>query len=149
MFGTAAIEDSAKRMAALRAALQAAMPSRVHKTGYQRDIADHAPEELRAGVVMLVVGQESDFNDSVGMEAREGTLSVALVLHLMVEGDSDGASVEAEELAACQQIKQFVRAGVPGIGLTLANIYQSAQQETPYGYVVAELRAGPPRNNVN
>ncbi len=149
MFGTEPIDDSLARMAAIRAALKTAMPGRVHKTSYRRDIGEHDHGELRAGVVMLVVGQENDFSDLQGLEAREGTLSVALVFHCRVEDDDAGEGVEAVELGMCAEIKNFVRAGVAGIDLTLETLYQSAQQDTPFGFVVAQLSAGPPRTNVN
>ena len=149
MFGTAPIDDNAARMAAVRAALKTAMPSRVHKTNYLRDISEHRDHELKLGVVMLVAGIENDFSAQPGMEAREGTLAMVLVIQFEVGRDADGEAVETQELAISSEIKTFVRAGVAGIGLTLGSIQMSAQQETPYGYVVAQLNAGPPLHNLN
>jgi hypothetical protein len=97
---------------------------------------------------MLTAGAETDYSDQQGMEAKEGTLSVGLVAHLMVRNDADGKTVEAEEIAIIKEIKQFVRTGVPGIGLELASAVLSGQQATPYGFVVAQINAGPPADNV-
>jgi len=149
MIGPTPIDDLPGKVAALRSALQKAMPNRVHKDGYRRDIDEHLPDELRDGVVMLVAGTESDYSDRLGMEAREGDLRLALVIEFRIDADDDGAEVERQELAMAEEIKDFVRAGVPGIGLDLGSIYTSSQQITPYGFVVAELIAGPPRHTLN
>lgn len=146
--GPAAITDNPARVAALQAAIRTHWPARVFKTGYRRAFDDHAPEELEAGVLQLLVAEESDFSNNLGMEATEGTLSVALVLHLQVDIADDGTQVQAAELAAGEEIKAFVRAGVTGMGLTLESLVTSTQQETPYGYVVAQINAGPPRDNL-
>ena len=148
MFNKVAIDDSAMRMTAIRAALETAMPSRVHKTSFLRSFEDHERAELLEGVVMVVSGEEGDFNTRHGMEAREGTQSIALVVQIEVPGDNDGEAVEAEEFAIIKEIKAFVRTGIDGIGLDLERVYQSSQQETPYGYVVAQLNAGPPRETL-
>lgn len=149
MFGITPIDDSPSRMTAIRAALKTAMPDRLHQTSYKRDFDEFETHELKAGVVVLVSGGETNFSHQVGMEAREGTLSIALVIQFQVEGDDDGEMVEEQELTISEEIKTFVRAGVPGIDLTLDSLLHSAQQETPYGYVVAQLNAGPPRSNLN
>lgn len=148
MFGKSAIDDLAGRMSAIRAALQTAMPSRVHRTSFRRGLDEQDRNELMAGVVMAVSSAESDFSTVQGMEAREGTQSIAVIVQFRVEGDEDGEGVEAEEFEICAQIKDFVRTGVAGIGLELVELVHSAQQETPYGYVVAQLNAGPPRDNL-
>ena len=148
MLGAAPIDTLPDRVDALRSALQTAMPSRVHKSGYRRDLDDHEIEELEAGVVQLIALSENDYADSPGKIATEGTLSVAVVLQLKVDEHDDGTQVEDAELAAAEQFKSFVRAGVAGLGLTLVEIRTSEQQATPYGFVVAQINAGPPRDNL-
>jgi hypothetical protein len=149
MFGVTAIDDNPGRLNALRAAAEAAMPSYQHKTGFRRDITEHADYELDAGVIMVVAGEENNFSQQMGMEAREGTLSIALICQFKVDESDDGTQVEQRELAIGEEFKSFVRAGIKGMSLELVTIVTSALQVTPYGFVVAQINAGPPRSNTN
>jgi hypothetical protein len=149
MFGVPAIDDNPGRLKALRAAAEAALPSYQHKRGYRRDFSEHELQELKAGVIQLITGEESNFSQQIGMEARGGTLSIALICQFLVDESDDGLQVEQRELLIGEEFKSFVRAGVKGMSLELVTIVTSAQQMTPYGFVVAHINAGPPRSNTN
>lgn len=140
--GVTNIDRMDDRLAAVRAALCTAMPDRVHKTGYRRMHDEHEPEELQVGVVSIVSAGETNYNDSPGMIAREGVQTMAIVVHLSAYHDDDGEAVEAAELDACEEIKAFVRTGVPGMTIRLVSLQHSAQQMTPLGYVTAQIEAG-------
>lgn len=143
------IDTLPAKMAAVRAALATAMPTRIHKAGYQRDFDEHRSAELRAGVVQVVAGDESDYSQQLGRTATEGTFTLAVVIQLLSEETDDGSQIEAAELAAGEDLKAFVRTGITGLDIGLERLTFSAQQETPYGFTVAQITAGPPRDNLN
>lgn len=148
MIGTPFIEDLGERAAALRAALKTAMPRRIHKKAFNEDFAAHQDEELQQGVVMFSFGSENDYSQQPGMEAKEGTSSNVILVQFIGLDDSDSAAIEDEEFVIAAQIKNFVEIGVPGLGLNLVSITSSAQRSTPYGWVLAQLDAGPPLDNL-
>lgn len=143
-----AIERMDDRLDALEASLILALPARV----ISRDLKHYSEQtdaDLTAGVVTLVSAGEKDYSRGLGMEARDGTHRVLLIGHLRVAEDQGGQAIEAEELDLIEDIKSWVRAGVDGMSLRLDSVQHSRQLENPYGWIVAYVDAGPPRQTTH
>lgn len=144
-----AIERMDDRMDAIHAALVAALPTRVVKRSFFKHFSEHEEAELAAGVVMLISAGEGDYARGRGMIAREGVHKFLLIGHVKSDDDSEPKATEAAELDLIEEIKAFVRVPVPGMSLYLAQAQHSRQLEHPYGWVVANLDAGPPSQNTH
>lgn len=142
-----AIETMPGRMDAVETALKAALPTRVIKRAFYRSYKDHKEDELKKGVVTLVSGQERDYNKGLGMVARDGWHRMILIGHLKASKD-DPLEVEKLELALIEEIKSFVKAGIPGMSIDIESAQPSRQQESPFGWVVVYIDAGKPRTSL-
>lgn len=136
------------RLGALEQALTPALPSRVVKRAFL-DFRAHAEGELAAGVVMIVSAGERDYNAGLGMAAREGTHRVLLIGHMQVLQTSTPDAIEAAELDLIEEIKAFVGQGVTGMHVRLDSVEHSRQLEHPYGWMLANLDLGPPRQTIS
>ncbi|HHJ11893.1 MAG TPA: hypothetical protein ENK00_01830 [Chromatiales bacterium] len=139
-----AIERMDDRLDALEASLVAALPTRI----VSRDLkhyTDQSDADLTKGVVTLVSAGEKDYSKALGMTARDGIHQVLLIGHLRVAENQGGQAIEAAELDLIEEIKGWVRAGVDGMSLRLDNVQHSRQLDNPYGWIVAYVDAGPPR----
>lgn len=142
-----AIERMDERLDAIETALVAELSTRTIK----RDLltfTDHTDAEIDAGVVTIVSAGEKDYNNGLGMEAKEGAHQVLLIGHLRVAEGTTGKDIEAVELDLAEEIKAFVRTGVADMSLKLNSIQHSRQLDHPYGWLVANIDAGPPRANI-
>jgi hypothetical protein len=139
-----AIERMDDRLDALEQALIGVLPGRMVKRSLL-DYRQHANGDLNGGVVMIVSAGERGYSQALGMAAREGTQRVLLVGHLQVAQTSAPAAIEMAELDLIEELKSFVRGGVPGMSVRLDSVEHSRQTEHPYGWVLANLDLGPPR----
>ena len=135
------------RMAAIVASITAALPTRTVKRSLEY-YDQHTAAQLTQGVVMPVSEGESEYSQNLGMTAREGKHAIFIVCHLKVAETSAKAAIEDAEMDLIEDIKTWVRAGVPGMSLQIDNAQHSKQLEHPYGWVVVKITAEPPRNNV-
>lgn len=141
-------DDIIQRVDLLGAALVAAMPGRevlLHQLAPHTDFHD---AQLQAGVVQVSADRETDYSDFPGMEAREGTLRVIVLVHLKVAEGAARRDLGEAEAAVAAQIKAWVRAGVPGVGLSGLSVQFSRGLSFPFGFVVAYLSAAPQQTNV-
>ena len=144
--GPAALERMNERLDAIEAALIAAMPSRTIKRE-MLPFDDHGSAELSAGVLMLISQGEGNYSSELGMVAKQGTQKLLLIGHLELAPTATGQEVEAAEITFIEELKSMLRAGVPGLSFNLINVEHSAQLEKPYGWFVASVDAGPPKEN--
>jgi hypothetical protein len=96
---------------------------------------------------MIVTAGERDFKNQKGMIAKEGTQRMLLVGHLRVAETASPEDVQTAEFALIKEVKAALNTGVVGIGYSLVSVEQSRQLDFPYGWVVADLDAGPPRES--
>ncbi len=106
-------------------------------------------DELTAGVLNIVSAGEGNYHSGRGMAAKEGILRVHLIGHVQVDDDDPRADLQQVEIDMAEEIKSFVRAGVPGMTLELDSIEQSRLLEHPYGWVVAFIELQPPGANTH
>ncbi|MGR8932210.1 MAG: hypothetical protein ACU836_16390 [Gammaproteobacteria bacterium] len=137
------------RTATLFASLQTALPARVCKRSLMH-FTQHAKGEIGQGVVMMISDSESDYSNIPRRTATEGKHSLILVGHLQVAETASHLDIELAEMAMMEEIKGWLRAGVPNMRLQLNDIRQSRQLDHPYGWIAAKFTASPMRitNNV-
>ena len=138
------IERIDDRMTAIVESMQAALTTRILKRSLLH-FDGHESGEIEAGVVMVVSGGESDYSNKLGMTALEPKHSLLLICHLKVAEDSAAVAIELAEMALIEEIKSWVRAGVPGMSFEIKSAQHSRQLEHPYGWVVVNINAIPPR----
>lgn len=128
-------------LTALRDGLAAALPSGRIVTRSFLPLALRSQEELRAGVVCLIVRGEFDYANYVGREAALGTLRVLLIGQLELPGNPTGLELELAELTLAEEVKAFLRGPLPvGVRSCLARSFeQSGQLEVPRGWIGFEL----------
>lgn len=141
------IERIDDRQAAIVASLTAALSTRIVKRSLMH-FDQHEHGEIETGVVMVISDGESQYSQNMGMTAKEGKHNQLLICHLKVVEDSEKVAIELAEMALIEEIKTWVRAGVPGMSFELESAQHSRQLEYPYGWVVVKLNAIPPRTNV-
>lgn len=141
------IERIDDRQAAIVASLTTALSTRIVKRSLLH-YDQHEPGEIETGVVMVISGGESEYSQNLGMTAKEGKHGQLLIGHLKVAEDSAPVDIELAEMALIEEIKTWVRAGVPGMSFEIESAQHSRQLEHPYGWVVVKLNAIPPRTNV-
>lgn len=128
-------------MAALKSAMQTAMPARVVTRSY-KDFGLRSDTDLRSGIWTLLSTGEKDYANYLGREAQLGTLTVAALGQVRVDDNSDEEEIEAAEFAMVEELKAFVRgelaATIDG-GALMKGFRQSGQMEHPYGWVAVEL----------
>lgn len=134
------------RTAELFASLQAALPTRVVKRNLEH-FQFHPPGELEQGVVMLISDGEGNYNNKPRRTATEGTHSLLIIAHLQVGETDTPLDVELAEMVLMEELKSWLRAGLPNYRLELDNISQSRQLEFPYGWIVAKFTAQPLRTH--
>lgn len=151
MLGAAPIENIKARKLAFYEALKSALTTRIIKRTLM-DYRQHKTGEMKTGVVMIVGDGEGSYSQAKAMAAKEGVTYFLLVAHVEV-GDSNaatmGQSVEDAEDDLIEEIKSFVKAGIPGMDLKLENVKQSRQLEAPMGWIVAKVSAGAPRSTIS
>lgn len=138
-----AYERMDDRLAAFVTALTAALPARVVKTELLHFDAQPSAD-LTAGVVTVISDYEADYSTRPGMAGREGTQRLILVGHLKVAETDTATAIQALEMDMMEEIKTFVRNGVPRMTLNLERCQGSRQLDHPYGWFVALIDAGPP-----
>jgi hypothetical protein len=141
------IERIDDRQTAIVASLSAALSTRTVKRSLLH-YDQHEPGEIEVGVVMVISDGESQYSQNLGMAAKEGKHAQLLICHLKVAEDSSSVAIELAEMALIEEIKSWVRAGVPGMSFEIESSQHSRQLEHPYGWVVVKLNAIPPRTNV-
>lgn len=132
------------RLDAIEAALTAALPTRLVSDTLQH-YTERSDAELTQGVVTLVSADEKGYSQNLGMAARDGTQRILLIGHLRVAEGTPRKAIQDQELDLIEELKAFIRAGVPGMSLTLDSVIHSRQLDHPYGWVVAYIDAAPPR----
>jgi hypothetical protein len=141
------IERIDDRQTAIAQSITAALSTRIVKRSLLH-FDHHEPGEIETGVVMLISDGEHDYSQNLGMTAKEGKHGQLLVCHLKVDENSPKVAIEQAEMALIEEIKSWVRAGVPGMSFEIESAQHSRQLEHPYGWVVVKLNAIPPRTNV-
>jgi hypothetical protein len=138
------------KLAAFETALRAVVPStRLVGPGLV-PFTDRTSEELLDGVWNVVPAVEGDYHNGRGMAAREGTLQINLVGHVMVDEILDPGDLQQAEIEMAEEVKAFVRTGaVAGMTMTLERIELSRLLEHPYGWVVAFIDLQPPGANTH
>ena len=142
------IDDIAQRFDAFVAALTTAMPTRTVKEEVL-PYTEHEPQQLRDGVLTVLSSDERDYSNSQGMKAREGTHRLILVGHLQLDEAATAAEIRNAEFALIEEVKTFVRAGIPGMSLSLVRSVHSRGLEKPYGWTLQYIDAGPLNHNVS
>lgn len=142
-FNLPKLERLDAKKSAVMAALQTAMPTRV-VTGRKQHYTEHSAANLTAGVLTVVSLGESNYKQDAGLVGKEGTQQLMFIGYLKLAETATGDQVEQAEINFIEDLKTALRAGVTGLSLTLQNIEQSAQLETPYGWFVAGGSAAPP-----
>lgn len=129
----------AERMAALKTALAAAMPTRV-VTRDLKDFADRPKADVAAGVFTLISKGERGYRNYNGREAMDGRHSMLLVGQIALGEDAAPSAVEDAEFAMIEEVKGFVRALPASLcSLTMTGFQQSGQLDAPYGWVAITL----------
>jgi len=136
------------RLDAVEQALVAALPTRVVRRSWLREFDAYSEADLLRGVVCLISAGEREYQTGPGRNARGGVHRMLLIAYLKVEEQETPQAIERAELDLAEEIKAAVRAGAPGVGLSLVSIEHSRQLEHPYGWVVVHLDAGPQKSNV-
>lgn len=144
---TAFIQRIDDRMAAIFSSLQSTLTARILKRGLLH-FDQHEAGEIESGVVMAISDGESDYSENLGMTAKDGKHGLLIICHLKVAETSAKVAIELAEMALIEEIKSWVRAGVPGMDFEIITAQQSRQLEHPYGWVVVKINAIPPRSNV-
>lgn len=135
------------RFDAFEAAAKLGMPNR-HIKNELKHHTDHEPQEVTDGVLTIVSASEGDYNNSLGMEAKEGTQRLVCIGHLKVAETDSKKAVQDAEFDFIEEFKAFIRSGVSGMSLRLENVQHSRQLDHPFGWFVAIVDAGPPGSNV-
>lgn len=145
-----AVDDINARYDAVLAALTTHATGRVVKESLYRTYHDHQPGEIRQGVVMLILDSEGDYTNNFAMQAKNGATTLRVVYHLHAgDNDPEPKAIRQAEGEAVEQVKAFVRAGVTGLSLELVDVQTSRQLDHPYGWIVATVRAVPPKSNTH
>jgi len=137
------------RMDEIETAAVAFFSTRAVKRSLLQHFTNHAEGELEKGVIMIISRGEGDYKNGLGMTAKEGTQTVLFVCHIKVADDLEPVDVEKAEGALIEEIKSFLKQGVPGMSLKPERFDQSQQLEHPYGWVVAKLKAAPPQQGTH
>lgn len=137
------------RMDNIETAAKAFFTSRVIKRSLFKHFDDHDKSDIEKGVIMILSRGEAGYKNGLGMTAKEGILTVLFVCHIKLAESATGLEIEKAEGAMIEEIKSFLRVGVPGMSLKPDRIDQSQQLAHPYGWVVAKLRAEPPQHGIN
>lgn len=137
------------RMDNIETAATAFFTTRVIKRSLLQHYDSHAAGELEKGVIMIISRGESDYKNGLGMTAKEGTQTILFIGHIKVAENSEPVEIEKAEGILIEEIKSFLKLGVPGMSLKPERIDQSQQLAHPYGWVVAKLRAEPPQQGTH
>lgn len=142
-----AVDDINARYEAVLAALKTHATSRVVKDSLYRDITIHTDSDVKQGVLMVVLAAEDGYTNDFGVQAKDGATQLLIVAHLKVDAEREPAAIRVMEGEVAEQVKAFIRAGVPGFSLALESQQFSRQLSHPYGWVVSTLRLLPSRAN--
>ena len=142
------IERMDDRMAAVLTAMQEypGLVARVIKRSLTH-YKNQSEYDLKKGILTLVSAGEGDYNQGLGMIARDGTHRMLIIGQLKAD-DNNPESAEDMELDMIEEVKSFVRSGIDGMDLMMDNVKHSRQQEAPYGWFVIYMDAGPQRNSL-
>lgn len=121
----------------LKAALAAAMPSRVVTRDFKPH-DQHPMGDLIKGVVTLLSLGEGSYSPVLGRQGQNGNLRVLLVGLLQVAENAPTSAVEDAEFALVEEIKAFCNAPPAGVAFLLQSFSQSGQMEHPYGWISVE-----------
>ena len=104
-------------------------------------IAQRSIEHLEQGIATLVRLGEKDYANYRGREADLGTVTALLIVQFKLAEGATGHLVENKEIEYAEAIKAFLHAPLPAplTDCTTDGYKQSAQLETPYGWVIFEL----------
>ena len=142
------IDDIAARLTAVKELLIAQLATR-HIKRELKHFSDQDDAELLEGILTIISAGEGDYKNQKGMIGKEGTSRILLVAHIKVAESTTSQAIENAELAFFKEVKTALRIDVPGLGFTLESFEHSRQLEHPYGWFVATLKAGPPRNSLS
>lgn len=124
---------------ALRAGLQAAMPSRVVTRDF-KDFAQRRKADLQAGVVTVIAQGEKGYANYLGRAAQLGTVGAILIGQLQVAEQDPPHAVEDAEFVLAEEIKTFcINPGGALGGLVMTSFRQSGQMDHPFGWIAVEL----------
>lgn len=148
---TAAISRMDDRMDAIYEAIKSAqsLEPYVKSRSYVPHASQQKDADLKKGVLMLISNGEGGYSREKGQVANKGAHEFMLICHFKVADTDKPETTEAFELDMAEDIKTFVRAGVPGMTLYLDNIQNSWQQDHPYGWLAVKLTAGSPGHSIN
>ena len=151
--GPTTIDRMDDRMDAVEAALTNTMPNRIIKRALVRAYDDHDEGQIEKGVIMLLSGGEDNYKQGPGMVAKEGTHRMILICHVKAEHNDNmeamSRAVEKTETTLAEEIKNFVRTGITGVKMELERLELSRQVDAPFGFVVAYIDAGAPRQTTH
>ena len=136
--------DRQQVMTNLRDTLQQLYPQRVVTRSYM-DFARRSQEELTQGVYTLVSFDFNHFNnDQTGAARKAGRHAIKLLAQFKLDEPCTGEQIEDAEFVILQEVETFISAiakpGNPYHGyLRLLKAQQSAQIDSPYGWVAFDL----------
>lgn len=145
---TKPIDDIAERLTAVEALFTAQLTTR-HIKRALKHFTDQDDTELQEGILTIVSAGEAGYKNQKGMVAKEGTGKILLVAHIRVAESNNSQDIEDAELAFFKEVKVALRVDVPGLGFALESFEHSRQLEHPYGWFVATIKVGPPRNSLS
>ena len=115
-------------------------PTRIVTRSF-KDASLHKREDLLQGVYTLVFQGFPKFDRKVMRWAAPSQAKILLLGQFVVSEDTDPAAVEAQEIVMVGEVIDAVRTAPEPmfIGLGIAEVATSVQQDRPYGWVAALL----------
>ena len=142
------IEHMGERLTAVAELLTAQLSTR-HIKRALKYFADQDDAELLAGILTIVSAGEGDYKNQRGMVGKEGAGKILLIGHIKVPESDNSQDIEDAEIKFIEEVKPALRVDVPGLSFSLEGVEHSRQLEHPYGWFVATIKVGPPRNSLS
>jgi len=105
------------------------------------DIHSADMDDLGCGTFSFMFKAESGYRNELHRKADTSTQKFIVIARRYLEQQCDGEDVEQEELSMIEEMKAFIRSGLPSelYNLSLVEAISSAQAQTPLAWVVFEL----------
>ena len=115
-------------------------PERVTDRDY-KDIHTTDEDELTCGTFSFMFKSEAGYRNELHRRADTSTQKYIVIARMYLKEGATGEDVEKEELTMIEEMKTFIRSGLPSeiCNLSMVETIGSAQAQVPLAWVLFEL----------
>jgi hypothetical protein len=115
-------------------------PDRVVDRNYE-DVHSAEEDDLTCGTFSFMFKSEGGYRNELHRRADTSAQKYIVIARMYLKEGATGEDVEKEELAMIEEMKSFIRSGLPSeiYNLSMVETIGSAQAQAPLAWVLFEL----------